>query len=55
LAQKGIEVFSTEEDSPSPRGDNSKRVKIHRIFKKNSSFSKAAIQNQLNLVQIILV
>jgi hypothetical protein len=27
-----IQVSLTEGDSPSPRGDNSKRVKIHRIF-----------------------
>jgi hypothetical protein len=26
---KGIQVCSKEEDSPSARGDNSKRVKIH--------------------------
>jgi hypothetical protein len=26
---KGIQVCSKEGDSPSPRGDNSKRVKIH--------------------------
>ena len=29
---KRIQVFLKEGDSPSPRGDNSKRVKIHRIF-----------------------
>jgi hypothetical protein len=26
---KGIEVCTNEGDNPSPRGDNSKRVKIH--------------------------
>jgi hypothetical protein len=26
---KGIQVFSKEGDSTSPRGDNSERVKIH--------------------------
>jgi hypothetical protein len=26
---KGIQVCSNEGDNPSPRGDNSKRVKIH--------------------------
>ena len=26
---KGIEVYSNEGDRPSPRGDNSKRVKMH--------------------------
>ena len=32
---EGIQVCSNEGDCPSPRGDNSKRVKIHRIFLKN--------------------
>jgi hypothetical protein len=32
---KGIQVCSKELDSFSPRGDNSKRVKIHWKFKKN--------------------
>jgi hypothetical protein len=32
---KGIQVCSKEGDSPSPRGDNSERVKIQRIFLKN--------------------
>jgi hypothetical protein len=27
-----IQVFLKEGDSPSPRGDNSERVKIHRNF-----------------------
>ena len=31
---KGIQVCSKEGDSPSPRGDNSKRVKIHWKFLK---------------------
>jgi hypothetical protein len=29
---KGIQVCSKEGDSPSPRGDNSERVKMHRKF-----------------------
>jgi hypothetical protein len=29
---KGIQVFSKEGDNPSPRGDNSKRVKMHWKF-----------------------
>jgi hypothetical protein len=29
---EGIQVFSNEENCPSPRGDNSKGVKIHWIF-----------------------
>jgi hypothetical protein len=32
--RKRIQVFLKEGDSPSPRGDNSKRVKIHRKFLK---------------------
>jgi hypothetical protein len=31
---KGIQVCSKEGDSPSPRGDNCKRVKMHRKFLK---------------------
>jgi hypothetical protein len=31
---KGIQVCSQEGDSPSPRGDNSKKVKIHSKFLK---------------------
>jgi hypothetical protein len=27
--------FLKEGDSPSPRGDNSEKVKIHRIYQKN--------------------
>ena len=47
-----IQVSLKEGDSPPPRGDNSKIVKIHRIvFKK--SFPEPAGQNQSNLVQII--
>jgi hypothetical protein len=30
--RKRIQVFLKEGDSPSPRGDNSERVKIHRKF-----------------------
>jgi hypothetical protein len=29
---KGIQDFSKDGDSPSPRGDNSERVKIQRFF-----------------------
>jgi hypothetical protein len=29
---EGIQVCSNEGDSPSPKGDNSKRVKIHWNF-----------------------
>jgi hypothetical protein len=36
-----IEVSVKEGDSPSQRGDNSKRVKIHRIF-----FLNLLLQNQ---------
>jgi hypothetical protein len=32
---KGIQFYSNEGDSPSPRGDNSLRVNLHRIFCKN--------------------
>jgi hypothetical protein len=28
---EGIQVCSNEGDSPSPRGDNSERVKIHKM------------------------
>jgi hypothetical protein len=45
---KEIQVYSKEGDSPSPRGDNSERVKIHW------KFLKPASQIQSNLVQIIL-
>jgi hypothetical protein len=45
---KGIQVCSKEEDSPSPREDNSERVRMHW------KFTKPAGQNQSNLVQIIL-
>jgi hypothetical protein len=37
---EGIQVCSNERDSPSPRGDNSKRVKIQRKFKKKLFFSR---------------
>jgi hypothetical protein len=50
---KGIQVCANEGDSPSSRGDNSKRVKIHWILKKKSSPEQAS-QIQSNLVQIIL-
>jgi hypothetical protein len=29
---KGIQVYPNEGDSPYPRGNNSKRVKIHQFF-----------------------
>jgi hypothetical protein len=51
---QGIQVCSNEEDSPSPRGDNNKKVKIHWIFKKKSSSPEPAGQIQSNLIQIIL-
>jgi hypothetical protein len=35
--KKRIQMPLKEGDSPFPRGDNSKRVKIHRIFFKKSS------------------
>jgi hypothetical protein len=50
---KGIQICSNEGDNPSPRGDNSERVKMHRKFKKKSSPEPSG-QNQSNLVQIIL-
>jgi hypothetical protein len=31
-----IQVYSNEGDKPSPRGDNSKRVKIHNFFSRTS-------------------
>jgi hypothetical protein len=31
--EERIQVSLKEGDSPSPRGDNSERVKIHKIFK----------------------
>ena len=51
---KRIHVFLKEGGTPSPRGDNSKIVKIHKIVFKNSSFPEPAGQNQSNLVQIIV-
>jgi hypothetical protein len=51
---KGIQVCSNEGDNPSPRGDNSKRVKIQYFFKKKSFSLKPTGQIQSNLVQIIL-
>jgi hypothetical protein len=51
---EGIQVCSNEEECLSPRGDNSKRVKIHLNFKKKSSSPELASQIQSNLVQIIL-
>jgi hypothetical protein len=48
---KGIQVFSKEGDSPSPRGDDSGRVKYTDNL---SSSSEPAGQIQSNLVQIIL-
>jgi hypothetical protein len=51
---EGIQVCSNEGECPSPRGDNSKRVKIH-IYKKNlKSSPEPAGQIQSKLVQIIL-
>jgi hypothetical protein len=50
----GIQVCSNEGDSPSQRGDNSKRVKIHRKVL-NSSSPVPVGKIQSNLVQIIFV
>jgi hypothetical protein len=47
-----IQLFIKEGDSPSLRGDDSERVKIHRNKKKSSP--ETACQNQSNLLQIIL-
>ena len=45
---KGIQLCSKEEDSPSPRGDNSRRVKIHlKIFK--IFFSRTSRPNLIKL------
>jgi hypothetical protein len=40
-------------DSPSPRGDNSERVKIHRKFLKSCSPEQAG-QIQSNMIRIIV-
>jgi hypothetical protein len=53
---KGIPIYSNEGDSPSPRGDNSKRVKKKKntdFFFKSSSLEPAD-EIQPNLLQIIL-
>jgi hypothetical protein len=47
-----IQMSLKEGDSPSLRGYNSERVKIHKKISK--SFPETAGQNQSNLVQIIL-
>ena len=44
---KGIQVCSNEEERPSPRGDNSKRVKIHQHFFK--IFSRTSWPNSIKL------
>jgi hypothetical protein len=50
-----IQVSLKDRDSPSPRGDGSERVKVHRNFLKNFLLqNQQAKINQLNLVQIIL-
>jgi hypothetical protein len=43
---EGIQVCSNEEDNPSPRGDNSERVKIHLKFKK-IFFSRTSKPNSI--------
>jgi hypothetical protein len=43
---KGIQVYSNERDSPSSRGDNSKRVKYTEQFEKSPP--EPAGQNQSN-------
>jgi hypothetical protein len=50
---KGIQVSSNEGDNPSPRGDNSERVKCTEKKIKKSSLEPAG-QIQSNLVHIIL-
>jgi hypothetical protein len=44
----GIQVYSNEGDCPSPRGDNSKRVKIHWKFL-NIFFSRTSRPNSIKL------
>jgi hypothetical protein len=46
--EKGIQVCSNEGDSPSPRGDNSKRVKIHRNYLK-IFFPRNSMPNSIKL------
>jgi hypothetical protein len=50
---KWIQVCSNEGDSPSPKGDNSKRVKCNENFQK-SFCPEPTGQIQSNLVHIIL-
>jgi hypothetical protein len=45
---KGIQICSKEGDIPSPRGDNSKRVKIHWTFSK-IFFSRTSRPNSIKL------
>jgi hypothetical protein len=45
---KGIQVSSNEWDSTSPKGDNSKRVKIHWKFLK-IFFSRTSRPNSIKL------
>jgi hypothetical protein len=44
---KGIQVCSKERDNPSPRGDNSERVKMHWKFLK--IFSRTSTLNSIKL------
>jgi hypothetical protein len=53
LGGRGFNFFSNKEDSPSPRRDNSKRVKIHRKILK-IFFSRTSRPNSIKLVQITL-
>jgi hypothetical protein len=45
LAQEGFQGCSNEGDHPSPRGDNSKRVKMHWKFLK--IFSRTSYSNSI--------
>jgi hypothetical protein len=42
---EGIQICSNEGDNPSPRGDNSERVKLHLIFLK--IFSRTSWPNSI--------
>jgi hypothetical protein len=44
---EGIQVCSNVGDNPSPRGDNSERIKIHLTFLKSSLEPAGQIQSNL--------
>jgi hypothetical protein len=48
LGGRGFKCFLKEGDNPSPRGDNSERVKIHRIFFKKV-FSRTSWPKSIKL------